>query len=133
MPEHFPHVRDGDALTPAHLNVIYRELDRWRKLTGSGSIAVTNADSREPPVIVDQDMAGFVPADSGSGFAAGSRAAPTTATVTLMTPTAGAAGLTMTNGRIVTAYNTYPTAIPASKTVWLTTFFGKYYIVQAEC
>jgi hypothetical protein len=86
MPEPFPSIKDGDALTPAHLNMIYRELDRWRKLSGSGLIGLDNIDGKEPPMIMDWRTSDVVPADSGSGFTAGSRSSPTSATVTLLSP-----------------------------------------------
>jgi hypothetical protein len=38
----FPTLKDGDALTPWHLNVIYRELDRWNKARVAGSLAFQN-------------------------------------------------------------------------------------------
>lgn len=133
MPEPFPSIKDGDALTPAHLNIIYRELDRWRKLSSSGLIAVDNADGKEPPMIMDWRTSDLVPADSGSGFAAGSRSSPTSATVTLLSPASGGPGLTATNGRTVKAYNTFTAAIPASKTIWLTFSWGRYYVLQVDC
>jgi hypothetical protein len=133
MPEPFPSIKDGDALTPAHLNMIYRELDRWRKLSGSGLIGLDNIDGKEPPMIMDWRTSDVVPADSGSGFTAGSRSSPTSTTVTLLSPSSGGPGLTATNGRTVKAYNTFTTAIAAGKTIWLTFSWGRYYVHQVDC
>jgi hypothetical protein len=41
----FPKFRDGDPLEPWHLNLIFRELERWRKLTGQGPLVVRHGDS----------------------------------------------------------------------------------------
>lgn len=74
----------------------------------------------------------LVPADSGSGFTAGSRSAPTTATVTLL-KTSGTAGGLAVSTTTVTAYNTFTTAIGAGKTIWLSSFNGRWYVVQVDC
>lgn len=38
----FPKLKSGDALEPWHMNVIYRELERWNKAGAGGGIAFQN-------------------------------------------------------------------------------------------
>lgn len=52
MPRDFPEIRDGDPIEPWHLNIVYRELRRLRKMRGGGTITVQNADGTLPPLIV---------------------------------------------------------------------------------
>lgn len=52
MPRDFPEIRDGTPIEPWHLNIIYRELRRLRKMRGGGTITVQNADGTLPPLIV---------------------------------------------------------------------------------
>jgi hypothetical protein len=51
MPSDLPTLHDGDLLEPWHLNVIYAELKRWRKLRGVTPIAVNGADSDAAPTL----------------------------------------------------------------------------------
>lgn len=46
----FPRLKDGQQLEPRHLNIIYRELERWNKIQGAGGIVVENRESG--PVIM---------------------------------------------------------------------------------
>lgn len=41
----FPRLKDGQQLEPRHLNIIYRELERWNKIQGAGGIVVENRES----------------------------------------------------------------------------------------
>jgi hypothetical protein len=51
MPEDFPHLEDGDALEPWHLNVVYAELRRWRKLKGAEGLDVDGAEGGDAPTV----------------------------------------------------------------------------------
>lgn len=51
MPEDFPTLRDGDILEPWHLNILYDEARRWRKLKGAPPINVSNNDGDGTPLI----------------------------------------------------------------------------------
>lgn len=73
---------------------------------------------------------GGVLADSGAGVAAGSRATPSSTTGTILVRSGTAGGLTATGGRTVTYYNLSNTAVAASKTIVLSPFLGKLYVVQ---
>jgi hypothetical protein len=133
MPNKFPRLKDGDELHPYHLNIIYRELERWRRTRAAGLLDLDGVDSDSPPTftVYEPDIA--IPANSGSGFAAGSPASPSSQTVTLLTPTGTGAGLDASRGFTLTAYSTFGTAIAANKTIWLTWFAGAYYVVQVDC
>lgn len=41
----FPRLKDGQQLEPRHLNIVYRELERWNKIQGAGGIVVENRES----------------------------------------------------------------------------------------
>jgi hypothetical protein len=47
MGRDFVDLKDGDTLEPYHLNQIYKELRRWRKLGGSGRVTVDGAQDGE--------------------------------------------------------------------------------------
>lgn len=49
MPREFDDIRDGTALEPYHLNMIYRELRRLRKMTVAGSLSLDNMTSTTSP------------------------------------------------------------------------------------
>jgi hypothetical protein len=133
MPTKFPKVQDGDELQPWMLNILYREAERWRKLKGSGLVNVAGVDSDSPPTIALQTLDPGIPANSGSGFAAGSPGSPSSATVTLYTHTGSGAALDTSRNFQVTAYSTFGTAIGANKTIWLTQMNDFYYVYQVDC
>lgn len=52
MGRDFVDLKDGDTLEPFHINQIYKELRRWRKIKGSGRITIDGAtDGESVPVI----------------------------------------------------------------------------------
>jgi hypothetical protein len=52
MPRDFPRLKAGDVVQPWLFNVIFDELRRWRKLSGTGDVTVSGANtSTIPPVI----------------------------------------------------------------------------------
>lgn len=51
MPRSFPRIQDGEAIQPWHFNILYSEVERFRKMRGSGLIAIQNADGHLPPLI----------------------------------------------------------------------------------
>jgi hypothetical protein len=133
MPRDFTLMEDGDELTIDHINVIYQELTRWRKLVGSGAIHVDDADGEGPPTIVDLRMRSISPATLTASLAAGSLASPTTAAGTLLLPTGTSGALTATGGRSITIYNASTTAVASGKFCWVALVFGSYYLVSADC
>lgn len=52
MASEFPKLKSGDELTPWHLNIVYRELDRWRRLKFAGAVAYSGIDSASSPPVV---------------------------------------------------------------------------------
>ena len=133
MPKAFELMEDGDELTIDHINVIYQELLRWRRLTGSGSIGVDNADGEGPPAIIDYRMKSLRPAKLTASLSAGSLASPTTAAGTLLVPTGSSGAYTATGGTSVTVYNLSTTAVASGKFCWVTQANSKYYLVSADC
>lgn len=72
----FPDVQDGEELTPYHLNIIYRELRKLRKVKGASPITVEGFEQGgSVPVIRFADSAGIVPALVTSDITSGTRAA----------------------------------------------------------
>lgn len=136
MPRKFPRIGDGTELEPWHLNVIYRELERWSRLIGVGGIHVSHGD---PPLIqaVPYDTMVLVKSPSGG---IPKRNASTgvwgSATVTHYED-----GLDGSNNpksaigtRTETAYNKGPGDIPGTKDVWCyRDLLGRLIAVDAFC
>jgi hypothetical protein len=134
MANEFPTMEPGDEVEPFLFNIIFRELERWRKLSGSGFIHVDDAGGKNPPRIVDWRGAALVPALLTGGIAAGTFGSPASAAGTILVPNAASAGYTATGGRPVTIYNMYATAVTGSnKFCWLTYSNNQYYLVVADC
>lgn len=133
MPKDFELMQDGDELTIDHINVIYQELMRWRRMTGSGAIDVDSAAGEDPPTIVDARMKALSPATLTGALAAGSLASPTTAAATLLLPTGSSGALTATGGASITIYNASTTAVASGKFCWVSMRYGLYYLVSADC
>jgi hypothetical protein len=75
MGRDFVDLKDGDTLEPFHINQIYKELRRWRKLKGSQRVQIVGAndgDSVPQIVVVINPMMyvgvanGDIPARSGT-------------------------------------------------------------------
>ena len=97
MPRAFDDLKDGTVLEPFHLNMIYRELRRWRKAKAVPPMVLNAADSADSPPIFQQGSitSGFlciangnIPARSGSTAGVGSVYSVTT------TPTYSGGSLT---------------------------------------
>lgn len=112
MAREFKRLRPGDELTCKHINEIYDELDRWRKMQGSGSVAVNYVDDvTSPPVIIGHDADATEPALFPTGIGAGTYAAPASKSDVILLEPAGA-GWTTTNAQApVTVFNPYATAL----------------------
>lgn len=136
MPRSFPRLRDGDALEPLHINLIYRELERWSRLQGSGAVRVEHGD---PPriaatarelVLLVRTPAGGIPARNAGTGVWGSAA------VTLYEGGLDGAGnpKSTLGSRTETAYNLGPGAIPASKDAFAyRDLLGRLIIFVAYC
>ena len=51
MAKIFPFWKDGDVLEPRHLNWIFGELQRWRRIRAAAPIVIRNTEADEPPNI----------------------------------------------------------------------------------
>lgn len=135
MPGDFPTLGDGDALQPWHLNVIYRELERLRKMTAAAPLAIDNADSAfDPPTFMTFAVDQVVPVKlDGSGIAAGSAFSPSPGTVSLLYTASGGADFTSSSANTETMYNIYGTAVGANKVCWAVWYNGLLYLLVGDC
>ncbi|MFO0887548.1 MAG: hypothetical protein U0790_00215 [Isosphaeraceae bacterium] len=136
MPRKFPRLGDGDELEPWHLNVGYRELERWSRLQGTGGIHVSHGD---PPlvslvpyetIILVRTPAGGVPARNAGTGVWGS------ATVTLYDDGHDVSGnpKSTLGTTTETAYNKGPNATPGSKDAYAyRDLLGRLIILVAYC
>src|SRR4051794_30970905 len=85
MATEFPKLKSGDELTPWHLNIIYRELDRWRRLKFAGPVAYSGIDSASSPPVVTILGTGAQgrPGKASGDIAAASGDTPGTGTVAI--------------------------------------------------
>lgn len=134
MAARFELLKPGDELTCAHINRIYTELNRWRKLTGSGTVDVDYADATSPPVVVGYGDDGLIPVVFPTGIAAGTLGTPSSKADVLMVKRSGN-GYTTTGGRVITVYNCYATAITGTDKFGYVRQRedGKYILVVADC
>lgn len=71
MRRSFPRLKDGDPIEPYHLNVIYRELERWNKASSSGAIRFLNREGGPHWFLASAGAEGeFVGLVDASGFTA---------------------------------------------------------------
>lgn len=136
MARDFPRLKVGDELRIWHLEIIYDELRRWRKLSGSGMISVDNADGIAPPILVDLRSSGIAPAKLTSSLATGTIASPATATMTLLDRTGTGGALTDTGGRAgVNVYNTWAlsSSLASGTQIVVYRFASEWYLLQASC
>lgn len=131
----FREFKEGDAFEPWIINLIFKELARWRKLSASGSIGVTNADNPDaPPTINDWRTDPLLPAVLTGALSAGSLSSPTSAGGTLLLVTAvGSTGYTATGGMAITVYNLSTSAVSSGKFCWVKPMNGNYYLISADC
>jgi hypothetical protein len=135
MPNIFPNVKDGDSLAPWMLNIIYRELERWRRMVASPPLAIDSAESSvSPPLLYSLATDELVPILTGSGgIAAGTYGSPGSATVTLLIEDADGPGFTASGADTATCYNPYTTALDATKFAWAK-WRGPYlYLLVGDC
>lgn len=70
MSRDFEDIKDGTVLEPFHLNVIYRELRRLRRMQATPPLTIQGMDSGESsPVIVDWGQSDFTIRLTGNGDA----------------------------------------------------------------
>jgi hypothetical protein len=91
----------------------------------------TPAERARYPIGVTSSV--LIPAQLSGALAAGSIAAPSSGSATTLLPVSGGPGLSTTGGQAITVKNTYAAAVASGKTVWVTSAFGFWYVVQADC
>jgi hypothetical protein len=131
MPQDFADVADGDAIEPHHLNDVYAELRRWRRLEGDGLVVVNHADgATTPPHLSWGGGAILYPAFVGaSNIAARSGSTPGSGTVTLQEFD----GTSFVAGAGVTAFNSWSQAVTAGKLCWVFWFSGAWWVLPWDC
>lgn len=134
MAERFPHMKSGTEITPYHFNIIYRELNRLRKMKFFGPVHTSGIDSTEstPEVwVLDQD--GGPLAYTSSGITARSGTTLGTGTATIQNIDAGSLVASADPAADVDVVNFSGTAIDAGKYVMLTQYQGYYVVTAVEC
>jgi hypothetical protein len=129
----FPKVKDGDAITPLHFNLIYRELERLRKLTAAAPLSLDNIDSDNVPSLAWLGADELVPVQLTSALAAGSIGTPGSATCNVLLDQSTGPGFTSTGAATETIYNCYATAIASGKYGWGKYRGGTLYAVVFDC
>ena len=139
MGRDFVDLKDGDRLEPYHINIIYKELRRWRKLRGASRVVIRGVADGEsiPEIDIAFPPSGFVGVANGvisarSGTTAG------TGVVTIKQLD----GNTITDSQVsnVTVYNASSTTmtsgngIASGQYVWVQRdAFGALWVSPLEC
>lgn len=130
----FPTLRPGDAPYAWHFNVIYRELERLRKMTGNHPVSIEQMDSSVLPPVVSLAKTGqLVPFWLEEGLGAGTPASPSSADCTLFYSTSGGPDLGSSDGNAETVYNISGAIVPAFRIGWGAYVNGYLYLVSADC
>jgi hypothetical protein len=147
MARDFIYMKDGDQIAPYHFNQIYDELNRWRKLRGSGHVSVNGAkDGTSVPsidVTIPRDGYVCVAGNGGISAAVNSTVGSGSAIIyqrdgsSLVELTANGASLTeltVYNAARDTANGTVLGSISAGTRVWVQRdAFGDYWVAPLEC
>lgn len=132
MAREFDDIKDGTVLEPFHLNIIYRELRRLRKMTAAPPLALDSMTSTTtPPFLWGRSAAGSFLAMTSSAITARSGTTAGTGTVTLQDfdGTVFAASTDPDE----TVFNFSGTAIATGKYCVVTDFGGSLFVTAVEC
>jgi hypothetical protein len=133
MARDFPRLKVGDELKCSHINAIYDELNRLRRMKGAGLVDVDGMDGTSPPTIVGHSALNLVRVWLPTGIAAGTFGSPATKTDAILAVDNGT-GFTTTGGVTVTVRNSDTTAITGAKAGWAVPRGGGVYdLVLADC
>jgi hypothetical protein len=134
MARDFPRLKVGDELKCSHINAIYDELNRLRRMKGAGLVDVDGMDGTSPPTIVGHaapggDLRIWLP----TGIAAGTFGSPAVkADVILCVRSSN--GWTTTGGTTITVYNSDTVGITGAKAGWaVLRNDGTYELKIADC
>lgn len=132
MPRDFDDIKDGTRLEPYHLNIIYRELRRLRKMTAAPPLALDNMTSTtSPPLLWSLNPGQSVLAMTSSSVTARSGATAGTGTATLQDFDGTAFVASTAPDEAV--FNFSATAIVTAKYCVLTDFGGYLFVTSVEC
>lgn len=135
MAQDFPELKSGDTLEPWHLNVIYRELKRWRKMKVIPPLASSGITSTDgiPPVLrfIGQGNSALAITSSSITARAGTTAGTGTATIQDFDGTDFSATVDPADDE--TVFNFSGTAIDTGKYVMLTFWQDAWFVTAVEC
>lgn len=133
MARDFPMIEVGEEIRCEHFNVIYRELNRWRRMTGSGLVDVDSADGSAPPTISGHATVGRYRIWMPTGIAAGTFGTPAVKDDVILAVASGD-GWTTTGGGAITLLNCDTTPITGAKSGWaFLRADGKYELAIGDC
>ncbi len=135
MGRQFDDLRDGDVLEPFHINIIYRELRRWRKAKAVPPMVLDGAEATDSPPIFRQGAisGGMARGVVTTAIPTGTAGSPsTTGEVTLYTwdgttSAAGETGIAVLNDMTIAA------SVPNGTVVKIAFIDGDYWLVSSEC
>jgi hypothetical protein len=133
MARDFPRLKVGDELRVHHLQIIYDELNRLRRMRGAGLVDVDGMDGISPPTIVGHAALNLVRVWLPTGIAAGTFGSPAIKTDAILAIDDGT-GFTTTGGDTITVRNSDTTAVTGAKAGWaIPRGGGVYDLVLADC
>ena len=133
MASEFPKLKSGDELTPWHLNIVYRELDRWRRMKFAGPVAYTGIDSASSPPTITVLGSGGGPQIALSSSSITARSGTTLGSGTVTPYQIDGTTLAATGADDYTVYNFSGTAIATAKYLVVTVINGVKVVTSVEC
>ncbi len=135
MARDFPTLKSGVTLEPWHLNIIYAELRRWRKLKVVPPLSSTGVNSADniPPVIRFVGQGNAALAKTSSSITARSGTTAGSGTATLQDFDGASFSAAKDPPADETVFNFSGTAIDTGKYVMLTAWQGAWFVTAVEC
>ena len=135
MPREFEDIKDGTMLEPFHLNMIYRELRRWRKAKAVVLMVLDSAASADSPPVwrMEIDSPSIARAVVTTAIPTGTIGTPSdTGEVTLYnwdgtTSDAGDTAVSVLNDMTIAA------SVPIGTVVKIAMIDGDYWLIASEC
>jgi hypothetical protein len=132
MAREFDDIKDGTKLEPYHLNIIYRELRRLRKMTAAPPLALDGMTSTtSPPVLWAASGDQGQLAKTSSAITA--RAGTTAGTGTVIYQDFDGTDLAAADATDVDVFNFSGTAIATGLYCVVTEFSGYLFVTSVEC
>jgi hypothetical protein len=133
MGRDFVDLKDGDRLEPFHINIVYKELRRWRKLKGSQRVQIVGASDGDsiPQIVVVSHPLGHIGVASGTITA---RVNSTIGTGVVEIKQVSGNSLETAQTSNLTVFNVDSVSIASGKYVWAQRdAFGDWYVSPLEC